>query len=188
MLGQLRHCLGMRAVAGVDWRALRCWGRRATASGLKGILQSTCCWMGSAAKSSGLKGMLQSTCCWMGRVAKSRGGVGHGVCHGGRWRTTMGPSPDAGTTATYTAIPPSPPTETPIAMRVADYLTSRRMVLLPCHRGSSVAITTPLVIRPPLLLRCPLPNPPRDDIATAVVTASSTSPTRSHHTVQRLLS
>ena len=100
----------------------------------------------------------------------------------------MGSSPDACATVTYAAIPPSPPTGMPTVMRVADYVTSRRMVLLPGHGGSSVAMMTPLVVRPPLLLRRPMPTPPRYDIATAIVTASSSSPTRSHHTVQRLLS
>ena len=71
-------------------------------------------------------------------------------------------------------------------MRVADYVTLRQMVLLPRHCGSSVAMTTPLVVRPPLLLRCPpLTPPPRDDIATAVITASSSSPTCSHSLEQR---
>ncbi len=50
MLGRWRHCRGIRVVAGVGRRALRCRGRRATASGLKGMLQSTCCWVGRVAK------------------------------------------------------------------------------------------------------------------------------------------
>ncbi len=97
LLGRWQHCLGMRVVVGMDWQALLCQGRRTTASGLKG--------------------MLQSTYCWMGRVEKSWGEGGHDICHGGRRRTTMGSSPNDGGTATYAAIPPSPPTEMPTTMR-----------------------------------------------------------------------
>ncbi len=45
LLGRWWHCQGMRAVAGMDWWALRCRDRRATASGVKEMLQSTCCWV-----------------------------------------------------------------------------------------------------------------------------------------------
>ena len=45
LLGQWWHCQGMMAVTGMDRWALRCRNRRATAAGVKGMLQSTCCWV-----------------------------------------------------------------------------------------------------------------------------------------------
>ena len=55
---------------------------------------------GACGKIVRLKRDVTINMCWMGRVAKSWGEGGHGVCHGGRRRTTMGSSPDAGMTAT----------------------------------------------------------------------------------------
>ena len=45
LLGQWWHCWGMRAVTDMDRWALRCRNRRATAAGVKGMLQSPCCWV-----------------------------------------------------------------------------------------------------------------------------------------------
>ena len=70
LLGRWRHCRGIWVVAGVDQWPLCCCGRR----GLKGMLQSTCCWVGCVAK----LGMGGGTASAMVDVVGQRQGRGFG--------------------------------------------------------------------------------------------------------------